>query len=268
MPSTSTSLRTTNPAAALSIVQSSGSGIVRTERTKQHGGPYPTAVSKQKTKATVTPNAKLWQDLDDPANPPSMYAWHTALQNVIKDPKRVGPNVLRISYFFPHPALFMRGDSSERRLRYLRNWLASRVGWIMHLATTDVSPIIPRTWRAFLNMIPEQISSMFSGNKLREAADLFGLELVKVQCETPSHIQFRDVTLSLADLGTIDVTTKGKILWDLYEHNFWFELVTLDHVLVPNLWSSQQPDRLDHISETALVLTDIHRPVQTLQKGT
>ncbi|KAI6004875.1 hypothetical protein EDD15DRAFT_2155275 [Pisolithus albus] len=211
--------------------------------------PDPGGVSKQKTKATVTPNAELWQDLDDPAIPPSMYAWHTALQNVVKDPKRVGPNAPRISYFFPHPALFVRGDSSERRLRYLRNWLASRAGWIARLATADVSPVIPRTWRAFLNTIPEQISSTFSGNELREAADLFGPELVKVQRETPSHIQFRDVTLSLADLGKIDITTKGKILWDLYEHNFRFELVALDRVLAPNLWSSQQPDRLDQVHQ-------------------
>ncbi|KAI6015534.1 hypothetical protein BKA83DRAFT_4498812 [Pisolithus microcarpus] len=248
-PSTSTSSRTTNPAAAPSNAQSSGSGIIRTERTKQRGGPYPSAVSKQRTKATVTPNAELWQDVDDPTIPPSMYAWHTALQNVIKDPKRVGPNAPKISYFFPHPALFVRGDSSERRLRYLRNWLASRAGWIVRLATADVSPVTPCTWRAFLNMIPEQISSTYSGNKLREAADLFGPELVKVQRETPSHIQFRDVTLSLADLGTIDIAMKGKILWDLYKHNFRFELVTLDRMLVPNLWSSQQLDRLDQVRQ-------------------
>ncbi|KIK15233.1 hypothetical protein PISMIDRAFT_16664 [Pisolithus microcarpus 441] len=221
-------------------------------------------------KATVTPNAELWQDIDDPTIPPSMYAWHTALQNVIKDPKRAGPNAPKISYFFPHPALFVRGNSSECRLRYLRNWLVSRAGWITRLATADVSPITPHTWRAFLNMIPEQISSTYSSNKLREAADLFGPELVKVQRETPSHIQFRDVTLSLADLGTIDIATKGKILWDLYKHNFQFELVALDRVLVPNLWSSQQLDRLDQVRQifpSDLELTMYDEPFPRKNKG-
>ncbi|KAI6109939.1 hypothetical protein F5141DRAFT_1064026 [Pisolithus sp. B1] len=235
-------LKTMAPAAALSIAQGSGCGIVRTERTKQHGGPYPLVDSKQRTKAMATPNAELWQDLDDLAIPPSMYAWHTALQTVIKNPKRVHPNALKISYFFPHPALFVRGDSSEHRLRYLRNWLGSWAGWITHLTTTDVSPIIPCTWRAFLNTIPEQISSTFSGNEVHEATNLFGLELVKVQYEVPSHIQFRDITLSLTDLGTIDPTMKSKILWDLYEHYF-------DHMLVPSLWSSQQPDWLDQVHQ-------------------
>ncbi|KAI6033755.1 hypothetical protein BKA83DRAFT_4121129 [Pisolithus microcarpus] len=267
MPSTSTSSRTTNQATAPYNAQSSGSGIIRTERTKQCGGPYPLVVSRQRTKAMVTPNAKLWQDIDDPAIPPSMYAWHTALQNVVKDLKRVDPNVPKISYFFPHPALFVRGDSSEHRLRYLRNWLASRAGWIVHLATADVSPVTPRTWRAFLNTIPEQISSMYSGNKLHEAADLFGLGLVKVQCETPSHIQFRDVTLSLTDLRTINITMKGKILWDLYKHNFRFKLVALDHMLVPNLWSIQQLDRLDQIFPGNLELTMYDEPFLRKNEG-
>ncbi|KAI6114555.1 hypothetical protein F5141DRAFT_1002533, partial [Pisolithus sp. B1] len=129
------------------------------------------------------------------------------------------------------------------------NWLGSQAGWITCLTTTDVSPVIPHTWRAFLNTIPEQISSTFSGNEVCEATDLFGPELVKVQHEVPSHIQFRDITLSLADLGTIDLVMKSKILWDLYKHNFQFELVALDHMLVPSLWSSQQPDQLDQVHQ-------------------
>ncbi|KAI6038950.1 hypothetical protein EDC04DRAFT_2895685 [Pisolithus marmoratus] len=242
IPSTSRSSASTASTAAPYGVQSSSTGVVRTERTKQRREPYPQAGSKQRTKASITPNAELWQDLDDPAIPPSIYAWHVALQNVTKDPKRVRPNAPKIAYFFPHPALFVRGESSERRLRYLRNWLGSRAGWITRLTASDVSPVIPRTWRAFLNTIPDQISSTFSGNKVCEAADLFGSELVKVQRDAPSHVQFRDITLSLVDLGTIDTATKSKILWDLYEHNFQFELVALDRVLVPNKWSSQQSE--------------------------
>ncbi|KAI6097622.1 hypothetical protein EDD16DRAFT_1499227 [Pisolithus croceorrhizus] len=199
-----------------------------------------------------------------------MYVWHTALQNVIKDLKRVCPNALKISYFFPHPALFVRGDSSEHRLRYLRNWLGSQAGWITCLTTADVSPVIPCTWRAFLNTVPEQISSTFSGNEVHEATNLFGPELVKVQCEVPSHIQFRDITLSLADLGTIYPATKSKILWDLYKHNFQFELVTLDHILVLSLWSSEQPDWLDQIHQifpSNLELTMYDEPFPRKNEG-
>ncbi|KIM54674.1 hypothetical protein SCLCIDRAFT_39038, partial [Scleroderma citrinum Foug A] len=55
--------------------------------------------------------------------------------------------------------------------------------------------------------------------------------------EEPSEVQFRDLTLNLASLGTLNKTTKGKILWDLYEHNFRFELVVLNCLLCPQIWS-------------------------------
>ncbi|KAI6041015.1 hypothetical protein EDC04DRAFT_2893586 [Pisolithus marmoratus] len=267
IPSTSRSSASTASTTAPSGVQSSSTGVVRMERTKQHREPYPQAGSKQQTKASITLNAKLWQDLDDPAIPPSIYAWHVALQNVTKDPKRVHPNAPKIAYFFPHLALFVRGESSKCKLRYLRNWLGSRVGWITCLTASDVSPVIPHTWRAFLNTIPDQISSTFSGNKVHEAANLFGPELVKVQLDAPSHMQFRDITLSLVDLGTIDTATKSKILWDLYEHNFWFELVALDRMLVPNKWSSQQSERLDQICQINSELTMYAKPFPNRNQG-
>ncbi|KAI6146798.1 hypothetical protein BKA82DRAFT_3959423, partial [Pisolithus tinctorius] len=64
-----------------------------------------------------------------------------------------------------------------------------------------------------------------------------------------SHVQFRDITIGLADLATIDSATKGKILWDLYEHNFRFELVALDRLLVPALWSNVESERLDQVRQ-------------------
>ncbi|KIO08042.1 hypothetical protein M404DRAFT_23297 [Pisolithus tinctorius Marx 270] len=41
--------------------------------------------------------------------------------------------------------------------------------------------------------------------------------------------------------------TKSKILWDLYEHNFQFELVALDRVMMPSWWSNRDSEWLDHI---------------------
>ncbi|KAI6103115.1 hypothetical protein EV401DRAFT_1875579 [Pisolithus croceorrhizus] len=164
-----------------------------------------------------------------------MATWHSALQNVNKDLKRVRPNAPKIAYFFPHPSLFVRGKSSDHRQRYLRNWLVSHTGWITHLSASDVTPVTPRSWQDFLNTIPKQISSTFSGDRLHEATNLFGLELIKVQHEVPSHIQFRDISISLEDLASVDQLTKSKVLWDLFEHNFQFELVALGRVLMSSM---------------------------------
>ncbi|KIN94705.1 hypothetical protein M404DRAFT_167503, partial [Pisolithus tinctorius Marx 270] len=200
-------------------------------------------------KLSVVLNPELWEDLGDPAIPPAMSAWHAALKDVNKDAKRVSPNAPKVAYFFPSPSLFVRGESSDRQQRYLRNWLVSRAGWITRLSASDVSPVIPRSWQDFLNTIPKQISSTFSSNRLRESAALFGPELVSLQHDIPSHVQFRDISISLADLATIDQMMKSKILWDLYEHNFQFELVALDHAMMPSLWSNQDSERLDHVRQ-------------------
>ena len=68
-------------------------------------------------------------------------------------------------------------------------------------------------------------------------------------------MQFRDLTLNLAAIGQIDDTTKGKILWDLYEHNFRFEFLVLDHLLVPEVWSNPTSSRFDEVCEVSLLVS-------------
>ena len=60
-------------------------------------------------------------DLDHSTIPSDVFSWHTAFQDIDKDAKRVRANAPKIAYFFPHPALFVNGDSKEWRERYLHN---------------------------------------------------------------------------------------------------------------------------------------------------
>ncbi|KIK14082.1 hypothetical protein PISMIDRAFT_17543 [Pisolithus microcarpus 441] len=242
----------TSPAAlnaASSSGENSSTGAVRTERSRQRTKPYRPAGSTPRAKPAIIPNPDLWEDINDPAIPPAMSVWHAALKDVVKDVKRVRPNVPKVAYFFPNPVLFVRGESSDRRQRYMRNWLVSRAGWISRLSASDVSPVSPRSWRDFLNTIPERFSATFSGEQQREAAAFFGPELIRVQHDIPSHVQFRDLSICIADLASIDQLTKSKILWDLYEHNFRFELVALGHMLMPGLSSNREPEWLDLVRQ-------------------
>ncbi|KAI5985255.1 hypothetical protein EDD15DRAFT_2374299 [Pisolithus albus] len=249
MASTLKSTHTASSSAASSSGANSSTGAVRSGRPGKRSQPYPSMESRLRAKPSVTPNAELWEDLNDPTIPPAISAWHAALQGVNKDAKRVRPNALKIAYFFPHPALFVRGESSDRRHRYLRNWLVSRAGWITRLSVSDVTPVTPRTWRAFLNTIPERISSTFSGDQLCEAANLFGPELVRVQHDVPSHVQFRDTSIFLVDIGRMTQWTKSKVLWDLYEHNFRFEFVALARVLMPDMTLDRESEWLDRVCQ-------------------
>ncbi|KAI6025669.1 hypothetical protein F5J12DRAFT_780506 [Pisolithus orientalis] len=169
------------------------------------------SAGSKKAKTSTAPNVNLPQDFDDPALPTHIYSWNAALTDINKDPKRIHASVPKITYFFPHPMLFMRGESSEWRQRYLRN--------------------------------------CFFGNQIHEAADIFGPEFMKVQHDVPSHVQFCDIMIDLTDLTTINSAMKGKILWDLYEHSFCFKLVTLDHLLVPTLWLSVESEWLDQVCQ-------------------
>ncbi|KAI6148069.1 hypothetical protein BKA82DRAFT_4355315 [Pisolithus tinctorius] len=254
-PNPTASTPTTSGSTASNTVSSSmpGSalGVVRMDRAKHCSSPYNSAGSK-KAKTSTALNIDLPQDFDDPAFPAHLYLWHAALTDINKDPKRIRASVPKITYFFPHPTLFMRGESSKRRQRYLWNWLVAQAGWITQLAASDASPVIPCLWHDYLNMIPDCISISFSGNQICKAADIFGPEFVKIQHDVPSHVQFCNITIGLTDLATIDSATKGKILWDLYEHNFHFELVALDRLLVPALWLNVESEWLDQVHQIFL----------------
>ncbi|KAI6016832.1 hypothetical protein BKA83DRAFT_4497344 [Pisolithus microcarpus] len=235
--------------AASSSGENSSTGAVRTERSRQRTKPYRPVGLTPRAKPAVILNPDLWEDINDPAIPPVMSAWHAALKDVVKDVKRVRPNAPKVAYFFPNPVLFVRGESSDHRQRYMRNWLVSRAGWISCLSASDVSPVSPRSWRDFLNTIPERFSATFSGEQQREAAAFFGPELIRVQHDIPSHVQFRDLSICIADLASIDQLTKSKILWDLYKHNFQFELVALGRVLMPGSSSNREPEWLDLVRQ-------------------
>jgi len=162
-----------------------------------------------------------------------------------------------MAYFFPHPASFVRGDLAEHKERYICNWLVSRSAWITCLLASDASPVPLRSWHDFLNLIPATFASSHSGQQLQASADIFGPSFIKTTHEEPSEVQFRDLTLNLASLGTLNRTTKGKIVWDLYEHNFQFELVALDRLLCPQIWSDPNNDHLDRIRQVSLSVINV-----------
>ena len=136
-----------NSTPAQREITSSGAGVVRTQRSNAHQEPcrcsaiihfciyelhgldsQSSAVRGHKSgkQAGVSnPISGLWTDPDHSTIPSDMYSWHTAFQDIDKDMKRVHADAPKLAYFFSHPALFVNGNSKERRERYLRTWLAS-----------------------------------------------------------------------------------------------------------------------------------------------
>ena len=76
---------------------------------------------------------------------------------------------------------------------------------------------------------------------------------------TALEVQFWDLTLNLNAIGQMDNTTKGKILWDLYKHSFRFELLVLDRLLVPQLWTNPNNACLKQVCQvSSLAFTGIY----------
>ncbi|KAL4061816.1 hypothetical protein V8B97DRAFT_2027098 [Scleroderma yunnanense] len=84
---------------------------------------------------------------------------------------------------------------------------------------------------------------------MRETADVFESAFIRTSQDTESEVLFWDLSLNVASLGKIDNFTKGKILWDLYKHNFQFELLALDRLLVPQIWSNPNNTHLNQVCQ-------------------
>ncbi|KAL4076557.1 hypothetical protein V8B97DRAFT_2021919 [Scleroderma yunnanense] len=193
----------------------SGAGTLRTQRVNCHQHPckypWPSVVRGDRQPVVINMNADLWNDPNDKSVPSFIYSWHVALQNLDKDPRRVHPDAPKMAYYFPHPTLFMRVR--------------------------------------LLNSIPTTFTSTHSGHLLQETADVFESAFIRTSQDTESEVLFWDLSLNVASLGKIDNFTKGKILWDLYKHNFQFELLALDRLLVPQIWSNPNNTHLNQVCQ-------------------
>ncbi|KAF8833470.1 hypothetical protein BDN67DRAFT_1017523 [Paxillus ammoniavirescens] len=233
---------------------SSSAGPSRTRKTDTHARPYPPPApgkGKKKTPSQnpVNSNADLWNKPNHEAIPPFIYNWNHALSATNKDPKRVHPNAPKMVHHLPTPTLFMKVSSVKRRTHYLTNWLTMRSAWITRLSVSNPTPIISRRWRDFLNDISKDSMSTSYSTKLKdEAIQLFGPDFLAIRCnKLGPTVGFCDMVLLLKDLVNIDNVTFGKILWDLYKHNFCFELIALDKHVVPNLWPFEDSTHLDEV---------------------
>ncbi|KAI6010001.1 hypothetical protein EDC04DRAFT_2906277 [Pisolithus marmoratus] len=224
----STSTAASNLGSSSSV--NSNTGAIRVDRPRERTRPYPPTGSRPRAKPSVTPNAELWEDFDDPAIPPAISAWYAALKDVNKDAKRgrvfrsqaeVFEELAGLSSGLDHPSICFRR--------------------------------IPR-----YPPVPGEISSTRSPSKFQvrfRAIDYVkppsSLVLRSSGSNTtyPAKSNSRDISISLADLASIDQLMKSKVLWDLYEHNFRFELVALTRVLMPALSLNQESEWLDRVRQ-------------------
>ncbi|KAH7903535.1 hypothetical protein BJ138DRAFT_1020478, partial [Hygrophoropsis aurantiaca] len=119
----------------------------------------------------------------------------------------------------------------------------------------------PQIWRDFLNSIPSEESlAITAARRAAEgrspttaaiarkmvAKELFGEDLLDVQGTTwaiKDSVEWRGQLIPISTLSDPPTRLMRQILWELYELNFRFELLALDHIMAPEIWEEAPVER-------------------------
>lgn len=155
---------------------------------------------------------------ESPLMPLSIPAWRDALQAVNHDQRPLSYNT---RYIFPEAALFASTNES-RRTKFFTTWIAIRPACIYRIVSVQkATPLSNQQWRDFLL---DGLLSLSRESKLvrrrEEVRSMFAgaLEELKIDFHAPSSDFSRDMRLS----------DMQRVLWELTELNFRFELLALD----------------------------------------
>jgi hypothetical protein len=203
--------------------------------------------------------------------PPSIEAWVQALQSVNTDPQRINGKQLK-GYAFPDPGLFISTISTTKREVYLATWLSSRAAWMCGMSKQlwpeggCPTRVPAQLWRDFLRRgcFPETADSISStpsqthqadtcpATSRRTKAQRRNQEVTKIfrdhtgeDLKDVDGVYWRGQRLSKDDFTHLEPGVLSEILWDLYEHNWRFDLLTLDRVVNPSLWRGEEAHNRD-----------------------
>ncbi|OJA11302.1 hypothetical protein AZE42_09656 [Rhizopogon vesiculosus] len=196
-----------------------------------------------------------------PQNPASGKAPSQGQQNK-KERKIASSQLMKASTcitIFPEPALLITPTSPERKKLFVANWLAA---WPLWISRVDHNPPekfpSPQLWRDFLNSSPSGESSATASSssagptaaaKRKQAAkEIFGEDLLDAEGSTwaiQATLVWRNETISVASLSDPPTRLMRRILWELYELNFHYELQALDRVMARASWEESLPARRD-----------------------
>ena len=174
-----------------------------------------------------------FSDPDSPLLPPVMPVWADALKAVDQSPNRVRDPQPKL-YAFPVPALFVTPTNERKIISFLKTWLQARPAILWRAERQSMSALSAQMWRDFLaiNFIQSAQRDESKSSKHRGLLrEIIGSAIEKPGVtESPAmdieQMQWRGVNLPNSSMPPR--STVQEILWELYELNFFFELIALD----------------------------------------
>ncbi|RDB16352.1 hypothetical protein Hypma_002981 [Hypsizygus marmoreus] len=196
-----------------------------------------------------------------PYMPPAIPVWQDALKAVEATAARlVKHDDAVIGFRFPDPRTVATTRNSSI---YIAAWLASRSYhmWKVGMNGAWATPVSNQQWRGFLHNVSQllgdkeakDVSSAGQGTnqelvssrkrkgkrKVTESATLVNHPLLTSR---PEKLFFYEQQFVLGDRDVTHVISKdlgAEVIWELYELNFRFELLTLDRTLAPGMWGAR-----------------------------
>lgn len=220
--------------------------------------------------------------------PASNDVWISALKSVHADPLRVWAHddllTLR-GYAFPDPQIFINGGLHGRGLIYFLSWLSIRPAWLiessgvegkLHPGAQDWKDYLTLKVGTALRFFEQQPGQELTPNVKRRRTSLlsqFHLDLSSINPNV--SIQWNNVVLASGgnanNLSGLSIPPRvlRQVVWDLFEHNFNFELLALDRSVHPRKLMSVQAS-LHRDSMVAACIPDasfIRNDMPTVQRG-
>jgi hypothetical protein len=201
-------------------------------------------------------NRDKWQDVPCDLIPPDIPEWTKALRQVDRNPKRIRPDLplQEKGYAFPDPNS-LAALPVTKQAQKLCAWLSLRAATCgRHLTQAGLKAPTgsAAVWRLAtdvnqVNMIPDDPwqpplkndKKVPKTEKLRQAVkQLFGPELLAQLRGDMASVEWHETLLQVRNHAIVDLdpTITKEIIWELFEHNFRFEIAALDMVAAASKW--------------------------------
>jgi hypothetical protein len=191
-------------------------------------------------------NRDKWVDVQSPLVPPAVEVWTRAVQETNRSVERIRQDVplLARGYAYPDPNS-LAGLSLEQQARKLCTWLSLRPA-IYSKAFVAAGKRPPTAngaiWRCVLTLdsntvlpvepwVNDEKARETKASKVRRAVqELFGAEIAANIQGPASVVYWHDTQLQCQEDSIVDLDPDiiKQIIWELFEHNFRFELYSLD----------------------------------------
>ncbi|KAF9442096.1 hypothetical protein P691DRAFT_682204 [Macrolepiota fuliginosa MF-IS2] len=210
-------------------------------------------------------NISLFEEPGSPCMAKPLDVWRDALAAVDVAESRVvdHPDLqLFRGYAFPPPRLFCT-PNDEYSLEMMLGWLVVRTSWMQTICQGRDTPLPnPHQWRNFLRDVarglelirpdtrkrapsaamtsqasPSTSRPLGRGAKSKEAAkDIFTIHVPSRRAL--QRIIWHDRTVWQRDSLDFPPLNRRLLVWDVQEHNFRLEFLTLDRCVLPDVWKS------------------------------